>query len=284
MKLVRFGPSGKEKPGLLDRAGVLRDLSQIIVDWTDENIAPAALARIAGLAHEELPAVTGSPRLGVPVARVGKFIAVGMNYSDHVTETNRSIPTEPLLFTKAISCLSGPSDDVMLPRDSTKSDWEVELGVVIGTRARYVELAQALDHVAGYCLVNDLSEREYQNDRGGTLDKGKGCDTFGPVGPWLVTRDEIDDPQNLDLWLDVNGERRQTGNTRTMIFSVAYLVAYISCFMTLEPGDILATGTPPGIGAAIKPDPVFLKAGDVMRLGGSRLGVQEQTVRPWRRT
>jgi 2-keto-4-pentenoate hydratase/2-oxohepta-3-ene-1,7-dioic acid hydratase in catechol pathway len=284
MKLVRFGPSGEEKPGLLDREGVLRDLSHIIGDWTAEYLAPTALARIAGLAHQELPAVTGSPRLGVPVGRVGKFIAVGMNYSDHVAEANRPFPAEPLLFTKAISCLSGPSDDVMLPRDSTKSDWEVELGVVIGTTARYVELAQALDHVAGYCLVNDLSEREYQNDRGGTLDKGKGCDTFGPVGPWLVTRNEIDDPQNLDLWLDVNGERRQTGNTRTMIFSVAYLVAYISCFMTLEPGDILATGTPPGIGVGVKPNPIFLKAGDVMRLGSPRLGVQEQTVRPWRRT
>jgi 2,4-diketo-3-deoxy-L-fuconate hydrolase len=284
MKLVRFGRSGEEKPGLLDDGGVIRDLSHVIDDWTAKNLGPAALARIAKLAHDELPPVAGNPRLGVPVAGVGKFIAIGMNYSDHAAEANRPIPKEPVIFTKAISCLSGPSDDVMLPRDSSKSDWEVELGVVIGTTARYVELAQALDHVAGYCLVNDISEREYQNDRGGTWDKGKGCDTFGPVGPWLVTCDELGDPQNLDLWLDVNAERRQTGNTRTMIFSVAHLIAYTSCFMTLEPGDILATGTPPGIGVGIKPDPIFLKAGDVMRLGSPRLGVQEQTVRTWRRT
>ncbi len=284
MKAVRFGPLGEEKPGLLDRGGVLRDLTDVIGDWRGENLAPAALARIAELAHEELPAVTGNPRLGVPVANVGKFIGIGMNYSDFAAEMNRPIPKEPVLFTKAVSCLSGPSDDVMLPRDSTMSDWEVELGVVIGMTARYVELAQALEHVAGYCLVNDLSEREYQNDRGGTLDKGKGCDTFGPVGPWLVTPDEVGDPQNLDLWLDLNGERRQTGNTRTMIFGVAHLVAYVSCFMTLEPGDILTTGTPPGIGIGIKPNPIFLKAGDVMRLGSPRLGVQEQTVRLWRRT
>lgn len=281
--MLRFGPPGREKPGLLDRDGLIRDLSPLIDDWNPENLGSERLAYIATLPHDDLPAVSGHPRLGVPVAGARKFIAVGMNYFDHAAEVNRPIPKEPVIFTKAISCLSGPSDDVMLPRGSTKSDWEVELGVIIGATARYVELCDALEHVAGYCLVNDLSEREFQNDRGGTWDKGKGCDTFGPVGPWLVTRDEIKDPQNVDLWLDVNGVRRQTGNTRTMIFSVASLIAYISCFMTLEPGDIVTTGTPPGIGAAIKPEPIFLRAGDVMRLSSVQLGTQEQRVEPWRR-
>jgi 2-keto-4-pentenoate hydratase/2-oxohepta-3-ene-1,7-dioic acid hydratase in catechol pathway len=284
MKLLRFGPLGREKPGLMDERGIIRDLSGLIDDWSPENLGPAVLSRIAGLDPSGLPAAAGDPRLGVPIAGVRKFIAVGMNYADHAAEANRPIPKEPVIFTKAIGCLSGPNDDVMLPRGSVQTDWEVELGVVIGATARYVELPQALEHVAGYCIVNDVSEREYQNDRGGTWDKGKGCDTFGPVGPWLVTHDEIGDPQNLDLWLDVNSQRRQTGNTRTMIFSVAHLVAYISCFMTLEPGDIVATGTPPGIGAGMKPDPVFLKAGDVMRLGCPQLGVQEQRVKPWKRT
>jgi 2,4-didehydro-3-deoxy-L-rhamnonate hydrolase len=283
LKLVRFGAPGREHPGLLDSGGILRDLSDLIEDWNPANLEPDPLARIAGLAHQELPTVPGNPRLGIPVTGARKFIAVGMNYTDHAAAANRPIPKEPVIFTKAISCLAGPSDDLMLPRDSTKTDWEVELGVVIGTTARYIESGQALQHVAGYCLVNDISEREYQNDRGGTWDKGKGCDGFGPVGPWIVTPDEIEDPQNIDLWLDVNGVRRQSGNTRTMIFGVAQLIAYLSCFITLEPGDILATGTPPGIGAGIKPDPIFLEAGDVMRLGSPQLGIQEQQVRPWRR-
>jgi 2,4-didehydro-3-deoxy-L-rhamnonate hydrolase len=283
LKLVRFGVPGREHPGLLDSGGTLRDLSDLIEDWNPATLEPEPLARIAGLRHHELPMVPGTPRLGIPVAGTRKFIAVGMNYTDHAAAANRPIPTEPVIFTKAISCLAGPSDDLMLPRNSTKTDWEVELGVVIGTTARYIESGQALQHVAGYCLVNDISEREYQNDRGGTWDKGKGCDGFGPVGPWIVTPDDIGDPQNVDLWLDVNGVRRQSGNTRTMIFGVAQLIAYLSCFITLEPGDILATGTPPGIGAGIKPDPIFLKAGDVMRLGSPQLGMQEQQVRSWRR-
>jgi 2,4-diketo-3-deoxy-L-fuconate hydrolase len=283
LKLIRYGRPGEEKPGLLDDRGVIRDLSAVIDDWKPANLGRAVLARVAAIRPEELPLVNGQPRLGIPVTGTGKFIAVGMNYSDHAAELNRPIPREPTLFMKAISCLSGPSDDVMLPRNSAKSDWEVELGVVIGTTARYVEREDALDHIAGYCLVNDISEREYQNDRGGTWDKGKGCDTFGPVGPWLVTPDEIEDPQNIDLWLDVNDVRRQTGNSRTMIFGVAELIAYISAFMTLEPGDIVTTGTPPGIGVATKPEPVFLAPGDMVRLGSPRLGIQEQRVQPWRR-
>jgi 2,4-didehydro-3-deoxy-L-rhamnonate hydrolase len=284
MKIVRFGERGRERPGLMDSTGVIRDLSAEIEDWNPANLAAPALARIAALAPHALPAVSGYPRLGIPVAGTRKFIAVGLNYSEHAAEANRPIPTEPVIFTKAISCLAGPSDALILPRDSTKSDWEVELGVVIGRTARYVEPPRALDHVAGYCLVNDISEREYQNDRGGTWDKGKGCDGFGPIGPWLVTADELGDPQAVELWLEVNGIRRQTGNTRTMIFGVAALIAYISCFITLEPGDILATGTPAGVGAGLKPNPVFLKAGDVMRLGSPQLGIQEQKVETWRRS
>ena len=283
MKLLRFGAPGHERPGLLDASGAIRDLSELIEDWNPANLEAGTLARIAELAHAQLPAVQGTTRLGVPIAGVRKFIAVGMNYHDHAAEVNRAIPKEPAVFTKAISCLAGPADDLMLPRDSTHTDWEVELGVVMGRTARYVESDRALGHVAGYCLVNDISEREYQNDRGGTWDKGKGCDGFGPVGPWLVTADEIEDPQRVDLWLDVNGIRRQTGNTRTMIFGVAELIAYVSCFMTLEPGDILATGTPAGVGAGMKPTPVYLKAGDVMRLGSPQLGVQEQKIVSWRR-
>ncbi len=282
MKLVRFGESGREKPGLLHVDGSIRDLSAVIEDWNPGALRPAELRRIAGLSHGDLPRVSASARLGEPVTGVRKFIAIGMNYADHAAEAGRPIPKEPVLFTKAISCLAGPWDDLMLPRNSIKTDWEVELGVVIGTTARYVEQPQAMQHVAGYCLVNDISEREFQNDRGGTWDKGKGCDGFGPIGPWLVTADEIDDPQDIDLWLEVNGVRRQTGNTRTMIFGVAELIAYVSRFITLEPGDILATGTPPGIGAGIKPQPVYLKPGDLMRLGSSKLGLQEQKVQPWR--
>jgi 2-keto-4-pentenoate hydratase/2-oxohepta-3-ene-1,7-dioic acid hydratase in catechol pathway len=283
MKLLRFGAVHNEKPGLLDANGVIRSLSAIIDDWAPEHLSRAALARIAALDPASLPAVAGKPRLGVPITGVRKFIAIGLNYADHAAEAKQPIPAEPVIFTKAISCLSGPDDDVMLPKDSRKTDWEVELGVVIGRTARYVEEAQALDYVAGYCLVNDVSEREYQLERGGTWDKGKGCDSFGPVGPWLVTADELGDPQNIDLWLEVNGARRQTGNTRTMIFGVAVLVSYVSRFMTLEPGDIITTGTPPGVGTGMKPVPVFLKSGDVVRLGATGLGVQQQHVVNWSR-
>jgi 2-keto-4-pentenoate hydratase/2-oxohepta-3-ene-1,7-dioic acid hydratase in catechol pathway len=258
--------------------GVIRDLSGLLPDLTAEQLSPSALRRLSGLDLSTLPAVTGQPRLGVPVAGIRKFIAVGLNYADHAAEAGLPVPTEPVLFTKAISCLNGPNDDVLLPRGSRKSDWEVELGVVIGTLARYVDQSDALKHVAGYCVVNDVSEREYQIERGGTWDKGKGCDTFGPVGPWLVSADEVADPQNLPLWLELNGQRRQSGNTRTMIFGVAALVAYISRFMTLEPGDLITTGTPPGVGMGVKPTPLYLQAGDVMRLGIEGLGEQTQRV------
>jgi 2,4-diketo-3-deoxy-L-fuconate hydrolase len=278
MKLLRYGPVGQERPGVLGPDGVLRDLSGRLPDLTPAQLSIGALQRLSGLDCGTLPAVTGQPRLGVPVAGIRKFIAVGLNYADHAAEAGLQVPIEPVLFTKAISCLNGPNDDVLLPRGSRKLDWEVELGVVIGTLARYVDQSEALNHVAGYCIVNDVSEREYQIERGGTWDKGKGCDTFGPVGPWLVTADEVADPQNLQLWLEVNGRRRQSGNTRTMIFGVAALVAYISRFMTLEPGDLITTGTPPGVGMGIKPAPVYLQAGDVMRLGVERLGEQTQRV------
>jgi 2-keto-4-pentenoate hydratase/2-oxohepta-3-ene-1,7-dioic acid hydratase in catechol pathway len=282
MKLVRFGAQGYERPGLIDQGGALRDLSAEISDWDPQNLTPAAVARIAALDARDLPAVPGNPRFGMPVHGIGKFLAIGLNYTDFAEQMGRPIPNEPVIFTKAVSCLAGPQDEVMLPRGSTHTDWEVELGVVIGQTARYVEASHALDHVAGYCLVNDLSEREYQNDRGGTWDKGKGCDTFGPIGPWLATTDELSDPQDVDLWLEVNGVRYQNGHTRTMIFGVAELVAYVSAFITLEPGDLIATGTPPGIGLGLKPDPIFLKAGDLLRLGSARLGVQEHRVQSWR--
>ncbi|TWB35126.1 fumarylacetoacetate hydrolase family protein [Nitrospirillum pindoramense] len=283
MKLLRYGPVGQEKPGLLDAAGQIRDLSGHVADIGPDQLSAQGLATLAALDPASLPVVSGSPRLGVPYTGISKFLAVGLNYADHAAESNLPLPKEPVLFTKAISCLNGPNDDVMLPKDSVKSDWEVELGIVIGTTARYVDEADALRHVAGYVLINDVSEREYQIERGGTWDKGKGCDTFGPVGPWLVTADEIADPQNIDLWLDVNGTRRQTGNTSTMIFGVATLVSYISRFITLQPGDLITTGTPPGVGMGMKPEPVFLKAGDVMRLGSDLLGTQQQTVIAWRR-
>jgi 2-keto-4-pentenoate hydratase/2-oxohepta-3-ene-1,7-dioic acid hydratase in catechol pathway len=278
MKLVRYGQPGRERPGLVDDQGKLRELSGIVDDIAPEALGASALNKLRRAAKAgDLPAVRGKPRLGCPVSGVGKFIAIGLNYTDHAKETGSPIPKEPIIFMKAISCLQGPNDDVLLPRGSVKSDWEVELGVVIGTTARYVEQADALKHVAGYCLVNDLSEREYQLERGGTWDKGKGCDTFGPVGPWLVTTDEIKDPQDLDMWLDVNGQRMQTGNTKTMIFGVAELVSYVSRFMTLAPGDIITTGTPPGVGLGMKP-PRFLKAGDVITLGITGLGEQRQQV------
>jgi len=281
MKLVRFGKSGAEKPGLVDDEGRLRDLSDVIVDITPDNLSPSALEKIAAYSLSKLPLVVGEPRLGVPIARVGKFIAIGLNYADHAAEANLPLPSEPIVFQKAITSLSGPNDPVIMPRDSKKSDWEVELGIVIGTRASYVERADALAHVAGYCVVNDVSEREYQMERGGTWDKGKGRDSFGPVGPWLVTTDEISDPQALDLRLDVNGQRMQQGNTRTMIFDCAEIVSYVSRFMTLMPGDIIATGTPPGVGMGKKPDPIYLKPGDVMTLAIEGLGTQRQEVREW---
>ena len=284
MKIVRHGEPGQERPGLVDATGGVRDLSALIPDWTPAQLGPEALARLGGADPARLPPVAPGTRLGVPLAGIGKFIAIGLNYTDHARESGMAAPREPVIFSKAISCLSGPADPVMLPRGSVKTDWEVELGVVIGRRARYLEKEQALGHVAGYCLVDDVSEREYQIERGGTWDKGKGCDTFGPVGPWLVTADEIPDPQALALWLEVNGLRRQHGSTADMIFPVAELVAYLSCFMTLEPGDLIATGTPAGVGMGIKPAPVFLRAGDRMRLGCDALGVQEHLVEPWRRT
>jgi 2,4-diketo-3-deoxy-L-fuconate hydrolase len=283
MKLLRYGSPGQERPGLLDDEGTIRDLSGQIPDLAPPHLSPASLAQLAALHASKLPIARGNLRLGIPVSGITKFIAIGLNYADFAAEANRPLPKEPVVFTKAISCLTGPSDEVMLPLGSTKTDWEVELGVVIGTRARYVERSDALDHVAGYCLVNDITEREYQIERGGTWDKGKGCDTFGPIGPWLVTPDELGDAQQVDLWLDVNGERRQSGNTRTMIFPVAEVISYLSEFMTLEPGDILATGTPPGVGMGMKPSPIYLKAGDVMTLGSNKLGTQEHMVVAWKR-
>ena len=284
MKLVRYGASGAEKPALLDANGVLRDLSVHISDITPRVLGPDYLAKLAALDPAQLPAVSGSPRLGVPVSGVGKFIGIGLNFADHAKESGLEPPPEPIFFMKAISCLNGPNDDVMLPRGSEKSDWEVELGVIIGTRARYVEQKSALDYVAGYVLVNDVSERAFQKELGSQWDKGKGCDTFGPVGPWLVTKDEIPDPQKLGMWLDVNGKRMQTGNTATMIFGVAELVSYVSRFLTLEPGDIITTGTPPGVGEGQKPHKIFLKAGDVITLGIDKLGAQRQSVVGWKRT
>ncbi|VTU19321.1 fumarylacetoacetate hydrolase family protein [Variovorax sp. PBL-E5] len=277
MKLVRFGNPGKEKPGLIDADGRLRDLSAVVKDIGPDQLGDAALARLRKQKVDKLPIVRGSPRIGCPVGGIGKFIAIGLNYSDHAAETGAEIPKEPIVFTKAISCIQGPNDPVMLPKNSVKSDWEVELGVVIGTRARYVSQKSALDFVAGYCTINDVSEREFQTERGGTWDKGKGCDTFGPIGPWLVTRDEVPHPQKLGMWLDLNGKRMQTGSTRTMIFGVAKLVSYVSQFMTLNPGDVITTGTPPGVGLGMKP-PLYLKKGDVMTLGIDGLGEQRQNV------
>jgi 2-keto-4-pentenoate hydratase/2-oxohepta-3-ene-1,7-dioic acid hydratase in catechol pathway len=281
MKLLRYGPKGQEKPGLIDADGVLRDLSAVLPDLRAADLGPASLARLAALDPARLLAVPEPVRMAPPWAGVGKFICVGLNYSDHAAESGMAVPAEPVLFMKATSCVIGCNDPVVLPRESVKSDWEVELGVVIGSTARYVTEEEALRHVAGYCVVNDLSEREYQLERGGQWDKGKGCDTFGPIGPWLVTADEVPDPQNLDMWLEVNGRRFQSGSTRTMVFGVAHLVSYISRFMTLNPGDIISTGTPPGVGLGQKPDPVYLRPGDTMRLGIGGLGEQRQTVYAW---
>jgi 2,4-diketo-3-deoxy-L-fuconate hydrolase len=277
MKLVRYGKPGKEKPGLIDAEGKLRDLSGIVPDIGPAQLSPKVLARLAKLKTANLPAVRGKPRLGVPFTGASKFVAIGLNYADHAAETNNPIPKEPIVFHKTLSCMQGPDDDVMLPKGSKKTDWEVELGIVIGTAARNVSKRDALAHVAGYCIVNDVSEREWQMEHGPTWDKGKGFDTFGPIGPWLVTPDEVGNPSKLDMWLDVNGVRKQTGNTKTMIFDCAALVAYVSQLWTLSPGDIITTGTPPGVGAGMKPQQ-FLKAGDVVTLGIQGLGEQRQKI------
>jgi 2,4-diketo-3-deoxy-L-fuconate hydrolase len=281
MKLVRYGAKGKELPGIIDNDGNLRSLAGLVNEGSEQFLSDKNLAELRRMNLSKLPLVPGKPRFGCPVANVSKFVAIGLNYTDHAKETNSPIPKEPIIFMKALNCLQGPNDDVMLPRGSVKTDWEVELGIVIGKRTRYVTQEAALDHVAGYVLVNDLSEREFQAERGPQWDKGKGCDTFGPVGPYLVTRDEVPDPQSLELWLNVNGKRMQTGNTKTMIFPVKEIVSYVSEFMTLFPGDIITTGTPPGVGTGMKP-PVFLKAGDVMTLGISGLGEQRQKVVPFK--
>ena len=280
MRLVRYGRPGKEKPGLIDDEGKLRDLSGVLADIDAASLSDKALRKLAKVATASLPLVRGTPRFGVPVAGIGKFIGIGLNYADHAAEAGLEAPKEPIVFMKAISCLNGPDDAIVLPKGSKKTDWEVELGVVIGTRAQYVSEADALNYVAGYCVVNDLSERSFQLERGPQWDKGKGCDTFGPVGPWLVTRDEVLDVQRLDLYLEVNGKRMQTGSTETMIFTVAQIVSYLSQFMTLEPGDVIATGTPPGVGAGRKPQR-FLKKGDTLRAGIAGLGEQQQDVIAW---
>jgi 2-keto-4-pentenoate hydratase/2-oxohepta-3-ene-1,7-dioic acid hydratase in catechol pathway len=277
MKLLRYGPKGKEKPGLLDGEGRIRDLSGAIADITGETIAPKNLAKLKKLKPAALPLVKGTPRLGACVAGSSKFIAIGLNYSDHAAESGLQVPKEPVVFTKQINCVSGPNDDVTLPPKSKKGDWEVELGVVIGTRAKNIKQKDALAHVAGYCVVNDVSEREFQAERSGQWTKGKSYDSFGPIGPWLVTTDEVKDPQKLSMWLELNGQRVQNGSTATMVFGVAHIVAYLSQFFTLEPGDLITTGTPPGVGMGMKP-PRFLKPGDRMRLGIDGLGVQEQKV------
>lgn len=281
MKLLRYGPKGQEKPGILDAEGRIRDLSGVVADITPAQLWGEGLAALKAVDSTTLPLVEGQPRYGVPVNGVRKFIAIGLNFADHAEESNLPIPSEPVVFTKAVSCLQGPNDTVVIPRGSEKTDWEVELGIVIGKAASYVEQADALDHVAGYVLINDVSERAFQTERGGTWDKGKGCDTFGPVGPWIVTPDEVGDVQTLDMWLDLNGKRMQTGNTKTMIFGVAEIVSYVSQFMTLEPGDLITTGTPPGVGLGQKPEPFYLKAGDVMELGIEKLGSQRQQVVAW---
>jgi 2-keto-4-pentenoate hydratase/2-oxohepta-3-ene-1,7-dioic acid hydratase in catechol pathway len=277
MKLCRYGKNGFEKPGMIDAQGNIRDLSAVVEQIDQATISPAGLAKLRKIKAETLPLVKGEPRLGVPYVGISKFVAIGLNFADHAREANMPIPPEPVVFMKATTSITGPNDKVIVPKHSTKLDWEVELGVVICKKAQYVPEDKALDYVAGYCVVNDVSERAFQL-QSSQWDKGKGCDTFGPIGPWLVTTDEIRDPQNLDMWLDVNGRRMQKGNTRTMIFGVAKLVSYCSQYMTLLPGDIITTGTPPGVGLGMKPDPVFLKPGDVMNLGIQGLGEQRQDV------
>ncbi|MGH7121071.1 MAG: fumarylacetoacetate hydrolase family protein [Acetobacteraceae bacterium] len=278
MKLLRYGPKGAEKPGLSDPEGAIRDLSKAVPDITGDVLAEASLARLKALDWKTLPKVAGSPRLGPPIAHPLNYVCIGLNYADHAAETNSPLPKEPVVFLKSLGAYSGPNDEVRIPRGSRKTDWEVELGVVIGRPAHYVAEADALDYVAGYCVCNDVSEREFQLERGGTWDKGKGCDTFAPTGPWLVTRDEVPDPQALELWCDVDATRMQHGNTGTMIFGVAKLVSYISQMMTLHPGDIISTGTPPGVGLGKKPQPIFLKPGQTMRLGIAGLGEQQTRV------
>ena len=276
MKLLRYGPVGQEKPGILDQAGKIRDLSAHIKDFNGAALDDGTLAKIRALDLQTLPVVDGNPRIGACVGNIGKFICIGLNYADHAAESNLPIPAEPVVFNKWTSAVVGPNDDVKIPRGSKKTDWEVELGVVIGKAASYIEEKDALSHIAGYCVVNDVSEREYQTERGGTWDKGKGCDTFGPLGPWLVTRDEIANPNNLQLWLEVDGKRYQNGNTNTMIFNVPFIISYLSKFMSLQPGDVISTGTPPGVGMGVKPNPVYLVAGQTMRLGIEGLGEQQQ--------
>ncbi|MBC3384185.1 ureidoglycolate lyase [Pseudomonas sp. SWRI12] len=278
MKLLRYGEKGSEKPGLLDEDKQIRDLSGHVPDIAGQALGPESLARLAALDPRSLPLVTGQPRIGACVGQVGKFICIGLNYADHAAESNMDVPKEPIIFNKWTSAICGPNDDVQIPRGSLKTDWEVELGVVIGKGGRYIDEANAMEHVAGYCVINDVSEREWQLERGGTWDKGKGFDTFGPLGPWLVTRDEIADPHTLDLWLEVDGHRYQNGNTRTLIFSVPQLIAYLSRCMSLQPGDVISTGTPPGVGLGIKPNPVFLRPGQTMRLGIEGLGEQCQVT------
>ena len=279
MKLLRYGPKGQERPGILDADGRIRDLSGSVPDIAGDVLLPESLRRLVALDIGKLPVVSGSPRIGPCVGGIGKFICIGLNYADHAAESGSPIPKEPIVFMKATSAVCGPNDDVEIPRGSVKTDWEVELGVVIGKPAKYVLENSVMEHVAGYCVVNDVSEREYQIERGGgQWDKGKGCDTFGPIGPWLVTKDELRDPHNLDMWLEVDGKRFQNGNTRTMIFNVPKLVSYLSHFMSLQPGDVISTGTPPGVGLGQKPNPIYLKSGQTMRLGIAGLGEQKQTT------
>ncbi|WP_135466707.1 fumarylacetoacetate hydrolase family protein [Crenalkalicoccus roseus] len=276
MKLLRYGPPGQERPGMLDASGTIRDLSGVIPDLAGEALSPAGLARIAALDPASLPAVSGTPRLGPPVTGMKNLVCIGLNYADHAAETGAPVPKEPIVFLKSLGALSGPNDDIVIPRNSVKTDWEVELAVIIGTRAKYVTEEQALDHVAGYAVGNDVSEREWQSERGMTWDKGKGFDTFGPLGPWLVTKDEVPDPQNLAMFCEVDGVRMQDGSTRTMIFGVKTLISYVSQCITLHPGDVIFTGTPPGVGLGKKPTPVFLKPGQTLRLGIEGLGEQVQ--------
>jgi len=278
MKLLRYGAQGAEKPGILGPDGRIRDLSSLAADIDGDFLASPAFQELYRTDVSQLPLVEGTPRLGACVGRIGKFVCIGLNYADHAAESGMPIPQEPVVFNKWTSAIVGPNDDVKIPRDSVKTDWEVELGVVIGKRASYVEEGHAMEHVAGYCVINDVSEREWQIERGGTWDKGKGFDTFGPTGPWLVTQDEIPDPHNLNLWLEVDGQRYQNGNTATMIFKVPQIIAYLSRIMTLLPGDVISTGTPPGVGMGVKPQPVYLRAGQTMRLGIDGLGEQQQRV------
>ena len=279
MKLVRYGATGQEKPGMIDADGTLRDLSAHVADITGATLGDDSIAKLRALDPATLPAVEGNPRMGACVGDIGKFMCIGLNYADHAAETGADIPEHPILFMKANSAITGPNDDVVMPRGSVKTDWEVELGVVIGKAAKYVSEEEALDYVAGYCLCNDVSERHFQTSLTGQWTKGKSSDTFGPTGPWLVTRDEVEDPQNLDMWLDVNGKRMQTGNTKTMIFTVAQVISHLSQLFTLHPGDVISTGTPPGVGMGMKPEPVYLKDGDVMELSIQGLGIQRQNVR-----